>query len=67
MEEADGFFCFLFSFEVIQFKNVRNTTNNIRRHKNGHLKEKSTPASSGTLGFKSLILQRLRKPDLLSL
>jgi hypothetical protein len=66
VEEVDGFFRSILS-EVIKFKNVRNTTNNICRCKNGHLKEKSTLASSGILGFKSLVLQKLRKSDLLSL
>jgi len=34
---------------------------NIRRHKNGHLKQQEHWLPAASLGFKSLILQRLNK------
>jgi hypothetical protein len=48
-----------FLFEVINFKNVRNTTDNISRHKNEQLKKKVSWLSAAILGFKSFVLERL--------
>jgi hypothetical protein len=47
--------------EVFVCKNVWNTMDNISWRKNGHLKRKEPLPSAATLGFKSLVLQKLRK------
>jgi hypothetical protein len=50
------FLSWYFLFEVIDFKNVCYTTDNISRCENGHLKLKVRWLSAAaTLGFKSLV------------
>ena len=42
-----------FLFQAFIFKTVRNTTDNISRYKNGHLKQKVCQPSAATFGFKA--------------
>ena len=55
----DAFLNVYFLFQVFIFKNAWNTAHNISRCKNGRIKLKVPWLSLATLGFKSLILQRL--------
>jgi len=55
----DSFVSVDFLFEVINFKNVWDTTDNTRRCKNRHLKWKISQPSAAALGFPSFVLYRL--------
>ena len=53
-EQVDGFTLkTYFLFQAVIFKTLRNTTDNISRCKNGHLKQKVCQPSAATLGFKA--------------
>jgi hypothetical protein len=55
----DSFISVNFLFEVINFINVRDTTDNTRRCIYGHLKQKISQPSAAVLGFQSFVLYRL--------
>ena len=55
----DSFVSVNFLFEVINFKNVWDTTDNTRRCKNGHFRQKVSQPSAAALGFQSFVLYRL--------